>query len=230
VTSARALQRGRPSRLCPRISPQPVGDGPMRGRRRRGFAGPVSGKRRARGLVGIGRRGIAGGRQGTPGVGVGLTRLGRRRGLHGGRCLGLQGGLQAASPRVIGRAGARRRSWGDVSRGMPGLGVDGPGVASRYRRSSTAKRRIVKCLPVGPAKPLRRRPRIGPSQLHAGRCEGKGARGVPLCRARAEASTSSPHKEPQPAMTAPADSHGVPLCRARAEASTSATHRSPSPP
>jgi hypothetical protein len=32
-----------------------------------------------------------------------------------------------------------------------------------------------------PAKPLRRRPRIGPSPLAAGRCEGKGAGGVPLC-------------------------------------------------
>jgi len=31
----------------------------------------------------------------------------------------------------------------------------------------------------GPAKPLRRRPRIGPSPLQPGRCEGKGARGAP---------------------------------------------------
>jgi type I restriction enzyme M protein len=38
----------------------------------------------------------------------------------------------------------------------------------------------------GPAQPLRRRPRIGPSPLAAGRCAGKGAGGVPLCRARAE--------------------------------------------
>jgi hypothetical protein len=38
----------------------------------------------------------------------------------------------------------------------------------------------------GPAQPLRRRPRIGPSPLAAGRCAGHGAGGVPLCRARAE--------------------------------------------
>jgi hypothetical protein len=38
----------------------------------------------------------------------------------------------------------------------------------------------------GPAQPLRRRPRIGPSPLAAGRCAGNGAGGVPFCRARAE--------------------------------------------
>jgi hypothetical protein len=38
----------------------------------------------------------------------------------------------------------------------------------------------------GPAQPLRRRPRIGPSPLAAGRCAGNGAGGVPLGRARAE--------------------------------------------
>ena len=36
TTSAPARQRGRPSRLCPRIDPR-EGDGPMRGRRRRGL-------------------------------------------------------------------------------------------------------------------------------------------------------------------------------------------------